>query len=269
MAFNTIADIVPDLWLDAGSLAHPVIGGPVTEWVDKSGNGGVALAVGKLLNFDPGHGVFQSNPPTYNGPTNDINGKPFVAFDSARRQSMKLSVRDLGLDTSVRGFSLITVARLHAPKVKPSYLFITHDRTNSTRFAVIAQPDGKLRVNIRPNSKYPEQVFNAFSDQAFPFGKWAVLSVVVDYRHNSFGVAIYLNSVLVGALRPDGKVTSRPSESGTGSDLSTFVVVGSTGEDNHLSCDIAELLCFREDINFGDPNNLRLVEADLKVKYKM
>jgi len=266
MAVNTIAGIVPDFWLDAGSPAPPSSGSPVTEWVDRSGNGGVALAVGKLLNFDPGHGVFQNNPPTYSGPSSEINDKPFVAFDSARRQSMKLSVRDLGLDTSVRGFSVVTVARLHRPEGQ-SYLFITHDRKNETRFAVIANPDGTLQVMIRPNSKYPLVWFNAKTDSPFPFAKWGVLSVVVDYRVNSFGVGIYLNSDHLES-KLDGKY-SRPSECGTGSDLSTFVVIGSTGENNHLSCDIAELLCFREDINFGNPNNLKLVEAELKAKYKI
>jgi hypothetical protein len=268
MAVNTIAGIVPDFWLDAGSLVGLKAGGQVGEWLDKSGNGGVAIAVGKLLNFDPGHGIFQNNPPTYFGPSNEIGGKPHVAFDSARRQTMKLSARDLGLDTSVRGFTFISVARL-LPAKNTSYLFITHDRTNSTRFAVIVDPDGKLRVHIRPNSRFPDQVFRAKTDKAFPLAKWGVTSVVVDYRHNTFGVAIYWNSELIGSYRPDSTTSSRPSESGTGSDLSTFVVIGSTGENNHLSCDIAELICFREDINFGTPNNLQLVEDELKAKYKL
>ena len=80
---------------------------------------------------------------------------------------------------------------------------------------------------------------------------------------------MYLNSEIIGAYRPDDNPASRPEESGTSSNLSTFIVIGSTGENNHLSCDIAELICFREDIDFGAPNNLQLVESELGAKYEI
>ena len=275
MSVNTIAGIVPDFWLDAATITGVEAGNPLLDWNDKSGNGGVALSVGKLLNFchrgadyAPYHGVFPNNPPTYRGLSHEINTKPYVTFDSALRQSMKLGVRDLGLDANVRGFSFVTVARFHTSK-DASYLFITHDHTNSTRFAVIVDAGGKARVHIRPNSRYPRQVFHAKADKGIPLGKWVVLSVVVDYRQDTFGVGMYLNSEIIGSYRPDNNPSSRPAESGTGSDLSTFVVIGSTGENNHLGCDIAELICFREDINFGEPNNLKLVESELVAKYKI
>jgi hypothetical protein len=177
-------------------------------------------------------------------------------------------VKDLGLDANVRGFSFVTVARFHSSK-DASYLFITHDRTNSTRFAVIVDAGGKARVHLRPNSRYPNQVFHAKADKGIPLDRWVLLSVVVDYRRDTFGVGMYLNSETIGAYRPDNTPASRPAESGTSGDLSTFVVIGSTGENNHLSCDIAELICFREDIDFGEPNNLGLVESELKAKYRI
>jgi len=275
MSVNTIAGIVPDFWLDASAIAGVEAGNPLLDWHDKSGNGGVAIPVGKLLNFchrgadyAPYHGVFPNNPPTYHGPSHEINGQPYVAFDAARRQSMKLSVKDLGLDANVRGFSFVTVARFH-PSKDASYLFITHDRTNSTRFSVIVDADGKARVTLRPNSRYPSQVFRAKAGRAIPPDRWVLLSVVVDYRQDTFGVGMYLNSEIIGFYRPGSDPASRPAESGTSGDLSTFVVIGSTGENNHLSCDIAELICFREDIDFGEPNNLKLVESELKAKYGM
>ena len=98
-------------------------------------------------------------------------------------------------------------------------------------------------------------------------GSWAVLSVVVDYRRETFGIWIYLNSEGIGSFQPGDDPAHRPAEGGTSSDLSTQIVIGSTGENNHLSCDIAELLCFREDINLGEPNVLRLVESELRARY--
>jgi hypothetical protein len=266
---QTIAGVVPDLWLDASTLSQLGDGDPVTTWVDKSGNGGTALAAGIIFNpahtegYPPyGDGRFPNTPPKFSKSVPAINGLPAIAFGGETpegRQTLRLSRRDLGLDSGASGFTLVSVVSMGTDD--GGYFFITHDGFNNTRFAVIRDTSSTIRVHFRKQTAFP---FAEVSSVPVPADTWGVLSIWADYREAFCSLGIRFNGKQIGAIR---NVTGQPADQTT-SEPSTFVVIGSTGENNHLSMRLAELLFFRADLWLGQPlTGVQQIEQALAIKY--
>jgi hypothetical protein len=261
----TPADLNPALWLDASSIATTCDNGAVLRWPDGSGYGRDAVFVPFVINWDTGV-RFYHQPPTLT--PGALNGLPAVSFNALYGQTLLLSAPGLSLDRKALGFTLTFVMRCRQvqPQVGTRYLFITHNREHrlgeerragDTRFAVMRYGEtGVMRMHVRRAKGAISEFFEVPSDTG-QFGdmKWAVATFVMDYAANS-AQQRYNGRLIAAQVMPGAGETDDCD--------SPITAIASHSEGAYLTCDIAELIAYRQALS--EPELARL-EAGLLRKY--
>jgi hypothetical protein len=259
------ADLNPALWLDASSIATTGDNGAVLRWPDLSGHHRDAVFVPFVINWDTGVRLYHQPP---NLTPDAINGLPAVSFNALYGQTLVLSAPGRALDRKALGFTLVFVLRCRQvqPQVGPRYLFITHNREHrpgeerragDTRFAIMRYGEtGVMRMHVRRAKGAISEFFEVSSD-AGQFGdmEWGVATFVMDYVSNC------------AAQRYNGREIASQVMPGSGETEdcdSPITAIASHSEGNYLTCDIAELIAYRQAL--AEPELARL-EAGLLRKY--
>jgi hypothetical protein len=240
-------DLNPALWLDAASIATTGENGAVLRWPDRSGHGRDAIFVPFVINWDTGVRLYHQ-PPTLT--PDAINGLPAVSFNALYGQTLVLSASGRALDRKALGFTLTFILRCRQvqPQVGSRYLFITHNREHrlgeerragDTRFAVMRYGEaGVMRMHVRRAKGAISEFLEAPSD-AGQFGdmEWGVATFVMDYAGNR------------AAMRYNGREIAAqvmPGSGATDDCDSPITAIASHSEGNYLTCDIAELIVYRQ-----------------------
>jgi len=255
----------PALWLDAGAITSTGENSAVLRWPDGSGHQRDAVFVPFVINWDTGVRLYHQ-PPTLT--PDAINGLPAVSFNALYGQTLLLSAPGLALDRKTVGFTLTLVLRSRQvqPQVGTKYLFITHNREHrpgeerragDTRFAVMRYGDtGVMRMHVRRAKGAISEFFEVASEPG-QFGdmEWALATFVMDYAANR------------AAMRYNGREIAAQAMPGAGETEdcdSPITAIASHSEGNYLTCDIAELIAYRQAL--AGPEVARL-EAGLLRKY--
>ena len=255
----------PALWLDAVAITSTGENGAVLRWPDGSGHGRDAIFVPFVINWDTGVRLYHQTPTLMPGA---INGLPAVSFNALYGQTLLLSAAGRGLDRKAPGFTLTFVLRSRQvqPQVGSRYLFITHNREHrpgeerragDTRFAVMRYGEtGTIRMHVRRAKGAVSEFFEVSSD-AGQFGdmEWGVATFMMDYAANR------------AAMRYNGREITAQAMPGSGETEdcdSPITAIASHSEGNYLTCDIAELIAYRQAL--PEPE-LAHLEAGLLRKY--
>lgn len=255
------------LWLVAADLAKTHLDGqPVMTWPDKSGKGYDAVFEGRIPLVLRQVGIHR--PPTFK--TDALSGHPAVSFDAAERQTLLLNMAGHALGQRISGFSAAFVVRpslVYGPapaaggRGDPHHmLFITHLSDQSTRCSVVvSERTGKVKVisRLQPgqaaDSSFKDGPALALNGEA-----WNRLMVTFDYKART--VRIFLNGTLLArALRP-----------GRGEEFedvpSPITAIGSNSQNDWLTCQIAELICYEKALEIDE---LHALDAYLCGKYRL
>ena len=236
------------------------------RWPDGSGHRRDAVFVPFVINWDTGVRLYHQ-PPTLT--PDAINGLPAVSFNALYGQTLLLSAPGRALDRKAPGFTLTFVLRCRQvqPQVGTRYLFITHNREHrlgeerragDTRFAVMRHGEtGVMRMHVRRAKGAISEFFEVPSEPG-QFGdmEWAVATFVMDYAANLAAASATMGGQIAAQVMPGAGETDDCD--------SPITAIASHSEGNYLTCDIAELIAYRQAL--AEPELARL-EAGLLRKY--
>ena len=261
----TLAGQNPALWLDASSIATTGDNGAVLRWPDGSGHHRDAIFVPFVINWDTGVRLAHQ-PPTLVPAA--LNGLPAVSFNALYGQTLVLSAPGLSLDRKTTGFTITFVLRCRQvqPQTGSRYLFITHNREHQpgeerrggdTRFGVMRYGDtGVMRMHVRRGKGAVSEFLEAPCEPG-QFGdmEWGVATFMADYAANY--AAQRYNGRLIASLAMPGSGETEDCDS-------AITGIASHTEGNYLTCDIAEIVAYRQALTGSE---LTCLESGLLHKY--
>lgn len=255
------------LWLRASDLAKDYQDGQaVTKWPDQSCKGYDAIYEGRIPQARLETGLHQ--PPSFKA--DGVGGKPAVAFDANKRQTLILNRAGHALNQSVSGFTaffLVRPALVYGPAPSPDmpwtknrYLFITHVSDYDTRLSIkIVEGTGEVQLRSRAMPKQKIDGSSSFSEGekvAVTGDAWHRIAVTVDYKTKVSRIVI------------DGKVLVRALPAATADAFepipSPIAGFASNTLGDWLTCQIAEIICYGRALSVDE---LQSVDAYLCKTY--
>jgi hypothetical protein len=257
VAQPTTTNYEPRCWLVASDLATAGLtnGAQVTQWADRTDS---AYDVQFQASVPDINGVWPHTPPTL--VLNAVNDLPAVSFAASQSQSM-IWAPGGSLDQGLTGFSAVFVIRPDTSVIyDASYLFITHTAEQATRLGIVFNPtQGGVRAIINTAGIEYNLPTGAATSGGVPFGAlhapvWGVLSLRVWYGLNP-NATLQVNGVSSSISFPSATTPNTPSY---------IVVLASTSEINHLTCQIAEMSFYP---GYLSDAQLASIESGLQTKY--
>lgn len=252
----TSTDFQPRCWLVASDLVTAGLANaaPVTQWNDRTDNSYDVQFQETVADIK---GVWAHTPPTL--VVNAVNSLPAVSFAASQGQTM-IWTPGGSLDQGLTGFSAVFVIRPDTSVIyDASYLFITHTAEQDTRVGIVFNPtQGGVRAiintagteyNLPPTASSPGIAFGALNAPV-----WGVLSLRVWYGLSP-NATLQVNGVSSSITFPSASTPSTPSY---------IVVLASTSEINHLTCQIAEMSFYS---GYLSDAQLAGIESGLQTKY--
>jgi hypothetical protein len=253
----TTTDLVAHCWLVASDLVTAGLanGANVTLWSDRTDNF-------YNLQYQPTiadiSGVWKHSAPTLT--VNAVNNLPAVSFAAPQQQSL-IWAPGGSLDQSIEGFSAVFVIQPDSSVIEDaSFLFITHDAEQASRFAIVLNPyQGGVRAIISSNgTEYNVPVLGSAS-KGIPFGalnapQWGVLSLRVWYGLDPIAT-LQVNGVSSAVNLSNAAIPTTPSY---------MDALCSDSESAHMTCDIAEMSFYP---GYLADAQLAQIETALRQKY--
>jgi len=253
-------DLQMRCWLEASDLVTNGLanGAAVTQWSDRTDSG-------YSLQYQPTipdiNGVWSHNAPVL--ALNAVNGLPAVAFDATQNHSLIFAPGG-SLDQGVEGFTAIFVCCPDTTLLfDASYLFITHTADQSSRLAIILDPNQKgVRAVIRTGGSAFNLPALGGTSETIAFGAysaplWAVLVLRVQYSGSSPTATLQVNGTSVSIRLAGATVPTTPSY---------MNALCSTSEINHLTCQIAEAQFYP---GYMSDSQLAQIMGGLQQKYAL
>lgn len=257
VAQPTTTNYEPHCWLVASDLATAGLtnGAQVTQWADRTDNS-------YDVQFQPTipdiNGVWNHGSPSL--VLNAVNNLPAVLFAAAQSESL-IWTPGGSLDQGFTGFSAVFVIRPDTSVIyDASYLFITHTAEQATRLGIVFNPtQGGVRAIINTAGTEYNLPPTGSSSTGIAFGTlnapvWGVLSLRVWYGLNP-NATLQVNGVSSSITFPSATTPTTPSY---------IVVLASTSEINHLTCQIAEMSFYP---GYLSDAQLASIESGLQTKY--
>jgi hypothetical protein len=250
-------DLVAHCWLVASDLVTAGLanGANVTLWSDRTDNY-------YNLQYQPTiadiSGVWKHGAPTLT--VNAVNNLPAASFAAPQLQTL-IWAPGGSLDQGFEGFSAVFVIQPDSSVIEDaSFLFITHDAEQGSRFAIVLNPyQGGVRAIISSNgTEYNVPVLGGGST-GIPFGavnapQWGVLSLRVWYGLDPIAT-LQVNGVSSVVNLSNAVTPTTPSY---------MDALCSDSEEAHVTCSIAEMSFYP---GYLADAQLASIETALRQKY--